>query len=195
MKRLKLFGFLGLLFAGFGLMWLASDFLSREQATLEPNEPLVSGAPPDPTDLAVPRPTMEEMERQLAGLPASPMDSYVKPETSRRERLQILGHLFAEYHSTFHEIPSGLQVEIFSVFRGVNDRKIAYVPDGHPALNERGLPVNPEGFPILAHVLSASQGIFELRDPGPDGVSYSEDDLVASFPPAQREEVEQLSLN
>ncbi len=133
-------------------------------------------------DADVPRSEKAMKDRLLTDLPASPLDELLEPGVSRRQRLEILGHLFSEYHSAMGEIPSGLPQEIFAAFQGNNARGIVYVSEDHPAIGADGVAVNPEGQAIVPHVISASERVFELRDPGADGVHYSEDDLIVAFP-------------
>lgn len=133
----------------------------------------------DPT-AALPRP--EPPPFDISSLPPSPLNALLEPDITRADRLRVVGGVFLDYYSVFKALPTGTQEEIYDPFTGSNPRNITYYPKDHPAVNGSGIPLNAEGEPIFIHIISASGGIFELRDPGPDRAPFTEDDLVLLHP-------------
>jgi hypothetical protein len=139
-----------------------------------------SSSPGDPGADSIPRPEPPALDP--SNLPPSPLNDLLARDTTPTNRLQIVGQLFRDYYSVFHALPTGTQEEIFARFTGDNPRDIEYYPKDHPAVNDAAIPLNADGLPLVIHIISASEGIFEVRDPGPDQAAFTDDDLVLLSP-------------
>ena len=181
-----------LLFAGAALLFVGAALLVffgpdlREQfsgkdstSTQSTRTDLQSGGDEDPT-ASLPKPAPPPFD--ISTLPPSPMNAMLEPDINRADRLRIVGGMFLDYYSVFRALPTGTQEEIYTQFTGQNARNIEYYRTDHPAVNGDGVPLNGEGNSIFIHIISATGGIFELRDPGPDAAPFTEDDLVLRHP-------------
>jgi len=74
------------------------------------------------------------------------------------------------------DFPTGLNVEITNVLLGENYRKIAYIPDSHPRINQNGELTDKWGSPYQFHSISTKR--IEITSAGPDKTLYTEDDIT-----------------
>ena len=72
--------------------------------------------------------------------------------------------------------PVGLNSEITAALTGRNRLRLDLIPSDHPAINDAGELCDRWGTPLIFHQVSGHQ--MELRSAGPDGVAYSDDDVV-----------------
>ena len=72
--------------------------------------------------------------------------------------------------------PVGLNSEIMAALNGRNRLRLELIPSDHPAINDAGELCDRWGTPLIFHQVSGHH--MELRSAGPDGVTYSDDDVV-----------------
>lgn len=145
-------------------------------------DPAGAALPPEEVEKSATLPRPPRPEVSWEELPPSSLNAMLREGITREERVRVVGQMMLDYYSVFQAIPTGTQEEIFARFRGKNSRGLVYYPDGHPAVDAAGRPLNGEGQPIIVHVVAATLGVFELRDAGADGEMYTEDDLVMRHP-------------
>ncbi|TDU71201.1 hypothetical protein EI77_02323 [Prosthecobacter fusiformis] len=174
------FGLLLVLSVLFGLMlgkgnglsglWADVQSLFREkQPSLDPNDPALKAALPQPDP--------------AAGLPPGPLNDLLDPSLTPEQQTTIVGQMLLDYWTTVRSLPNGTWQEICDQLAGANGKKLALVPKEHPALQDEAFRASPESPGIRLHVLSSSGCAFQLIYDGPDGQPYTDDDLVRNFPP------------
>lgn len=125
-------------------------------------------------DRDVPRPVATPRTGR-GGLPASPLDQLGAAGGSAEGDVRVLAMLFDDYRSVFKRMPLGTHEEIVGALRGENPRGIAYIPEGHPAVNGDGVIADRWGRAYFFHVISRSA--MEIISAGPDGELFTDDDV------------------
>lgn len=157
---------------GDGLKGLWADlggWFGDKQESLNPADPALKAGLPIP-DLA-------------AGLSPGPLNDLLKPGLSPEEQTTIVGRMLLDYWTTVRSLPNGTWQEICAQLAGANSKKLSLVPKEHPALQKEAFRNSPEAPGIRLHVISSSGCAFQLIYDGPDGLPYTDDDLVRNFPP------------
>ena len=72
--------------------------------------------------------------------------------------------------------PTGENIEVTNGLLGLNYRKVAYLPQNHPRINQRGELTDRWGTPYHFHFASSKK--VQIRSAGADRVSFTDDDLV-----------------
>ncbi len=104
--------------------------------------------------------------------------------------LEILDGVLSEYRRVFGQNPpGGLNAEITAALLGANDRGLAVIPSGLPAVNSAGELVDRWDTPYFFHPVSRT--IMEVLSAGPDGRLWTSDD-VGKIHPASREVSEEF---
>lgn len=183
MKRLLrplAFGFLLLLAVLLGLMlgkgggvaglWAdLKSLFGQETYRLDPNDPVLKAA------LPVPDPA--------AGLPPNPLNDLLKPDLTPEQQTGIIGQMLIDYWTTVRSLPNGNWDDVCAQLAGANRKKLALVPQEHPALKGDAFHSTPDSPGIRLHVISSSGCAFQLIYDGPDKQPYTDDDLIRNFPP------------
>jgi hypothetical protein len=117
-------------------------------------------------------PAPEEPSQLAAGLNA--------PSGDVRADLRIVDGIFAAYRSALRGgNPIGENAEITAALTGRNKLGFAFIPPGHPAINDKGELCDRWGTPFFFHQMSGEK--LEVRSAGPDRLLWTADDVV--FPP------------
>lgn len=87
--------------------------------------------------------------------------------------------------------PPGDNREIVRALQGRNRAGIAFLPQRHPTINEKGELVDRWGTPFFFHALAHDR--MEIRSAGPDQKFWTADDAV--FPPQRRPDDYPISLS
>lgn len=99
-------------------------------------------------------------------------DENVEPQ----EELMIIQNLLAYYRRVEGANPQGgLNSEIVAKLIGNNDRKVALISPGHPAINAEGELVDRWGTPYWFHPVSRE--LMEIISAGPDRELFTDDDV------------------
>lgn len=157
---------------GEGLAGLWTDVKSlfvQKQDRLDPNDPVLKAS------LPVPDPA--------AGLPPNPLNDLLKTDLTPQQQTEIVGQMLTDYWTNVRSLPNGTWEEVCAQLGGSNRKKLEFVPKGHPALAKEAFRSSPESPGIRLHVISSSGCAFQLIYDGPDGLPYTDDDLVRNFPP------------
>jgi hypothetical protein len=95
--------------------------------------------------------------------------------------MRALDGIFEQYRSGIHGLnPVGENREITAVLTGHNKLGFAFIPPGHPAINDRGELCDRLGTPYFFHQISGSR--MEIRSAGPDRKLWTDDDVVFTPP-------------
>jgi hypothetical protein len=115
-------------------------------------------------------PSGEEQPSQLAvGLNS--------PSGNVRADLRIINGIFVAYRAALHNgNPVGENSEITAALTGRNKLGFAFVPKDCPAINSKGELCDRWGKPYFFHQISGEK--MEIRSAGPDGVLWTDDDVV-----------------
>ena len=130
-----------------------------------PPAPLVKQRPAPPKEAVV-------LEDMLAL-----SDQLNSNQATVQDDLEILEELFAAFQRFVGSVPEGgLNDEIVAGLLGGNEKKLVFLRNGHPKLNEQGELLDRFGTPYYFHPLSSDE--IEIRSAGPDGLLFTEDDAV-----------------
>jgi len=175
-----------LLFAAIFMAMVAGVFVgsgSRPSAFLGSNRERFFGKSPvhpadDPALLAMlPEPSA------TANLPPSPLNDLLKPGLTPEQQTDVIGQMLLDYWTNLHTLPAGTWEETCAKLAGGNKKHLEFVPKGHPAVSGDAFRTSAKSPGIRLHVISSSGGVFQLIYDGPDGLPYTDDDLVRNFPP------------
>lgn len=81
-----------------------------------------------------------------------------------------------DYRTVMGENPVGTNAEIAAALNGGNTKKARLLPEGQ-SMNGNGELVDRWGRPYFFHQLSRTN--IEIRSAGPDGVMWTDDDVIA----------------
>lgn len=118
-----------------------------------------------------------------ANLSPSPLNDLLKPGLTPQEQTGIVGQMLLDYWTNLRSLPAGTWEETCAALAGANRKGLAFVSKDHPALNKEGFRPSPESPGIHLHVISSTEGVFQLIYEGPDGKPFTDDDLIRNFPP------------
>lgn len=138
----------------------------------------------------VERPLQDESGPGTTVLPESPsppetadrwahIDGFHTDAQSPFEDLITVDRLLFHYRMAIKDRdsnPIGTNTEITRALTGTNSRGLQFFPPGHPAIDPSGQLCDRWGQPYFFHALSRS--VMEIRSAGPDGIIWSDDDLV-----------------
>ncbi len=97
-------------------------------------------------------------------------------EADGQADLELLQHLLYSYRQTMGSNPGGGEnMLIVEDLRGANSRKMSFLPESVPFLNENGELVDRWGTPYHFHPLSGEE--MEIVSAGPDTELWTDDDL------------------
>ena len=157
---------------GGGIAGLWADlrgWVSGSSGKFAPDDPALTASLPKPDP--------------AAGLPPNPLNDLLKSDLTPEQQTDIVGQMLVDYWTTVRSLPNGTWEEVCAQLSGANRKKLAFIPKEHPALQKDAFRSSPEAPGIRLHVISSSGCAFQLIYDGPDGVPYTEDDLVRNFPP------------
>lgn len=104
------------------------------------------------------------------------------PSSTIARDLDVVQQLFENWRSNFPREgnPVGENADITAALMGDNPLKLALIPKGHRAVNERGELCDRWGTPFRFHQISGTQ--MEVRSAGPDRKFATDDDAVWTPP-------------
>jgi len=184
-----------------GLFFLAAILLKlsvQDDPKAPDSRATPSGAEAEPLaestvqDSEVARPESQPGQR-LANLPPSPLDDLRHPDKTGEDDVRLLALLFSDYTSVFKRVPLGMHTEIVAAFQGDNPRNIRYIPEGHPAVNDKSQIVDRWDRPFFFHVIS--KNAVEIISAGRDGELFTADDIRNMPPHASVEPDAGLTMN
>ncbi len=101
------------------------------------------------------------------------------PGTRANEDVAILDLLLSEYRRHFGGNPVGDNLEISAALLGENPKRLAYLPEEGPFLDQSRQLVDRWGTPYFFHALAGNR--MEIRSAGPDLEFWTNDDLVDRY--------------
>ena len=146
------------------VLWMIWN--KRDNTPLPEDEPATLTLPPPPPSHKPPPPP-----RLLEG--------YADPATPPIEDLKKIRRVITGYFTVVKDtsrFPIGGNADLSAALRGENPNRETYLPEGHPVFSEDGLLIDRWKSALVVH--PEAWGQIELRSPGPDKISYTEDDLV-----------------
>lgn len=127
--------------------------------------------------------TLQESPRYLVDADSDPLAGLVGEGLNRiggtvERDLSIVDEVLMAWQTNFvgSGNPMGLNSEITAALTGKNRLRLDLIPVNHPAINTAGELCDRWGTPLIFHQISGHQ--MELRSAGPDGVPYTDDDVV-----------------
>ncbi len=92
--------------------------------------------------------------------------------------LQIVTDILEAWQTNFptQGNPVGENHEIMAELMGRNRLRLEFIPEDHPALNDRGELCDRWGTPFMFHQISGTQ--MEIRSSGLDRKRYTDDDVI-----------------
>ncbi len=108
------------------------------------------------------------------------LDGLNDPQGAIERDLAIVDNLLFSYYSVFQEFPYGENADWVRVFRGANNRGIAFIATEGDWMNAAGEIVDRWDTPFYFHRMSGRQ--IEIRSAGPDGVHWTDDDFSSLEP-------------
>lgn len=101
-------------------------------------------------------------------------DALNRPGGTAAEDLHIVEQVLRNFEAATGFLPSGNNREITAALSGRNERGLAPLPAGHPAISPEGELLDRWGRAFIFHPVS--RHVVEVRTRGADGVAYSSDD-------------------
>lgn len=170
---------------------LAGLWFYQNQKAPEPSTPPVTTLPaappapgitplpppevkPGPSQIAMQPPKAEE----LAKVPPNPMAGGIGSGKVPPDReIALVLELFQVYRREFGSFPAGeTNAQFLNALRGNNPGKLPVFPLEHPRLDAKGNLLDSWGHPYLFHPVSRER--LEIRSAGPDGIIFTDDDLM-----------------
>lgn len=115
-----------------------------------------------------------------------PLDRLNDPAQDIEADLKLLVDLFFHYQVAVKDPsgnPIGDNAEIVRALQGRNRARLAFLPERHPALNDRGELRDRWGTPFFFHAVSGTR--MDVRSAGPDRTMWTDDDVVLPRAPGR----------
>ena len=98
------------------------------------------------------------------------------PSLTAEDDLHTLDTLLMIYRQVLKQNPTGENYEITEALTGSNKNRVAVISREHPAISADGELLDRWGHPYFFHSVSSQK--MEIRSAGPDGIFWSDDDIV-----------------
>lgn len=171
-RRLKVVAGLVLIAITAGVAWFfiskRNDTANRQRAAGQ----MAPAAPAPPRPLPVAHPPGVKLPGEAI------LSSYASPTTRPQDDLHAVAHALANLALLIKgddPFRMGANEEFAEALRGRNRTQLRFLPDDHPAFNEKGQLIDRWKTPLYIH--AASHDRLEIRSAGPDQKMWTEDDL------------------
>ena len=141
-----------------------SSSISNPTSSIEPSPPSLRGSDTPPL--------------QSALLGATILRDYANTNRPAENDLTLMSRLMDNsllLLKSAGDHPLSANEDWAALFRGSNSIHERFLPENHPALNDKGQLIDRWGTPLFFHALGA--GRYELRSAGPDRKLWTADDI------------------